>query len=102
MFVYTNQLGTPSYQSEVKTRFHRYSPNLTETTVSAYSADRKLKLDYTFYLNRSDDFTRVYYKLKVKGKMTTKHCYIKFNPVSLCFIHLKKNNRFYKTCRYII
>jgi hypothetical protein len=67
MFVYENQAGTRNHHSEVKTRFQRYSPNLTETTVSAYSADRKLKLDYTFYLNRSDDFTRVYYKLKVKA-----------------------------------
>jgi hypothetical protein len=71
MFVYVNQSGGRKYQSEVKTRFQRYSPNLTETTVSAYSADRKLKLDYTFYLNRSDDFTRVYYKLKVTALENT-------------------------------
>lgn len=66
-FIYINSSNARQYQSEVKTRFQRYSPNLTETTVSAYSADRKLKLDYTFYLNRSDDFTRVFYKLKVKA-----------------------------------
>ncbi len=70
MFVYTTG-NSRVYQSEVKTRFPRYSPNLTETSVSAYSADRKLKLDYTFYLNRSDDFTRVYYKVKVKALENT-------------------------------
>jgi hypothetical protein len=67
MFVYNNQSGARDYHSEVKTRFQRYSPNLTETTVSSYSTDKKLKFDYTFYLNRSDDYTRVYYKLKVKA-----------------------------------
>lgn len=67
MWVYTDANDTRVYQSEVKTRFQRYSPNLTETSVSAYSSDKKLKLDYTFYLNRSDDFTRIYYKVKVKA-----------------------------------
>ncbi len=67
MWIYKNENNQRIYQSEVKTRFERYSPNLTETSVSAYSSDQKLKLDYTFYLNRSDDFTRVYYKLKIKA-----------------------------------
>ena len=55
----------------VKTKFHRYSPNLSETTVGAISADNKLKFEYTFYLNRSDDYFRVYYKIKVEALENT-------------------------------
>ena len=68
---YTNNTNTRIYQSQVKTRFPKYGPNLTETSISAYSTDNKLKLDYTFYLNRSDDFTRVYYKIKIKALQAT-------------------------------
>ena len=71
MWVYTNENNQRIYQSQVKTRFQRYSPNLTETSISAYSSDNKLKLDYTFYLNRSDYFLRVYYKIKVKALEAT-------------------------------
>lgn len=67
MFIYNNDSGTRIYQSEVKTDFKKYSPNLTETSISAISSDDKLKLDYTFYLNRSDDFTRIYYKVRVEA-----------------------------------
>ncbi len=66
-FVYYDETGKRIYQKEVKTRFKRYGPNLSETSVSAISADNALKLDYTFFLNRSDDFLRVYYKVKVKA-----------------------------------
>lgn len=55
------------YQSQVKTRFKKYGPNLSETSISTYSADNKLKMDYSFQLQRSDDFLRVYYKVKVKA-----------------------------------
>jgi len=68
---YTNNTNTRIYQSQVKTRFPKYGPNLTETSISTYSTDNKLKLDYTFYLNRSDDFTRVYYKIKIKALQAT-------------------------------
>jgi Secretion system C-terminal sorting domain len=71
MWIYKNSSNTRIYQSQVKTRFKKYGPNLTETSVSAYSSDNKLKLDYTFYLNRSDDYTRVYYKLKIKALQAT-------------------------------
>ncbi len=71
MWIYDNDVGERIFQKEVKTRFKRYSPNLTETSVSAYSSDNKLKLDYTFYLNRSDDFVRVYYKVKIKALTNT-------------------------------
>lgn len=64
---YNNNSNTRIYQSQVKTRFPKYGPNLTETSISTYSTDNKLKLDYTFYLNRSDDFVRVYYKIKIKA-----------------------------------
>lgn len=67
MGFYQNSANTRIYQSQVKTRFPKYSPNLTETAISTYSTDNKLKLDYTFYLNRSDDFVRVYYKIKIKA-----------------------------------
>lgn len=67
MWVYEDATGSRKYQSQVKTRFNKYSPNLTETSISAISSDEKLKLDYTFYLNRSDDFTRVYYKVKIEA-----------------------------------
>ncbi len=67
MWVYTDENNQRVHQKEVKTRFQRYSPNLAETSISAYSADNKLKLDYTFYLNRSDDFMRIYYKVKFKA-----------------------------------
>lgn len=67
MWVYTDDNNQRIYQSEVKTRFQRYSPNLTETSISAYTSDHKLKLDYSFYLNRSDDYVRVYYKIKIKA-----------------------------------
>ena len=71
MWVYTDDTNKRIYQSQVKTRFQRYSPNLTETSISAYSSDNKLKLDYTFYLNRSDDYIRVYYKIKLKALENT-------------------------------
>lgn len=67
MWVYTDDNNQRIYQSQVKTRFQRYSPNLTETSISAYSSDNKLKLDYTFFLNRSDDYVRVFYKIKIKA-----------------------------------
>ncbi len=67
MWVYVNDSGERIYQKGTKTRFQRYSPNLTETSLSAFSSDDKLKLDYTFYLNRSDDYVRVYYKVKIKA-----------------------------------
>ncbi len=67
MFVYKDASNTRRYQSQVKTQFKKYSPNLTETSISALSSDEKLKFDYTFYLNRSDDFTRVYYKVKLEA-----------------------------------
>ena len=62
---YTNSNNQRIYQSQVKTAFKRYGPNLSETSISTLSSDLKLKLDYTFYLNRSNDFTRVYYKVKL-------------------------------------
>lgn len=62
---YTNASNQRIYQSQVKTKFKRYGPNLSETSISAISSDLKLKLDYTFYLNRSNDMTRVYYKVKL-------------------------------------
>ena len=71
IWIYKNSEGNRIYQSQVKTRFKKYGPNLTETSVSAYSSDNALKLDYTFYLNRSDDYTRVYYKLKIKALQAT-------------------------------
>ncbi len=67
LFVYEDANNNRRYQSQVKTDFKKYSPNLTETSISALSSDQKLKFDYTFYLNRSDDFTRVYYKIKIKA-----------------------------------
>ena len=67
MWIYEDTNNTRQYQSEVKTDFKKYSPNLTETTIGAVSADRKLKLDYTFYLNRSDDYLRVYYKINIEA-----------------------------------
>ncbi len=67
MFIYEDDSNARMYQSEVKTHFQKYSPNLTETSISAYSADRNLKFDYTFYLKRSDDFTRVYYKVAMEA-----------------------------------
>ena len=51
--VYFNGQNKKVHQSEVKVDFKRYSPNLTETTVATVSADKKLKMDYTFYLNRT-------------------------------------------------
>ena len=71
MWVYVDNANTVQYQSEVKTKFTRYSPNLTETTIGAVSADRKLKLDYTFYLNRSDDYNRIYYKINIEALKNT-------------------------------
>jgi len=67
MWCYINQEGKRLYHQEPKVRFKKYSPNLTETSLSALSGDQKMKLDYTFYLNRSDDAMRVYYKVKMKA-----------------------------------
>ena len=69
--VYNDAANTRHYQSEVKTKFHRYSPNLSETTIGAISEDKKIKLDYTFYLNRSDDYTRIYYKVNIEALQNT-------------------------------
>jgi Secretion system C-terminal sorting domain len=71
MFVYNNNSNTRIYQSQVKTRFKKYGPNLTETSIATYSSDNKLKLDYSFFLNRSDDFVRVFYKIKIKALENT-------------------------------
>jgi Secretion system C-terminal sorting domain len=71
LFFYNNSANTRIYQSQVKTQFKKYGPNLTETAISMYSSDNKLKLDYTFYLNRSDDFIRVFYKVKLKALENT-------------------------------
>jgi hypothetical protein len=64
---YTNESNQRIYQSEVKTKFKRYGPNLTETSISAISSDNKLKIDYTFFLNRSSDMTRVFYNVKLRA-----------------------------------
>ncbi len=64
---YTNASNQRIYQSQVKTRFKRYGPNLSETSIATISSDLKLKMDYTFHLNRSNDMTRVYYKLKLRA-----------------------------------
>ena len=64
---YRNSNNQRIYQSQVKTTFKRYGPNLSETSISAVSSDLKLKLNYTFYLNRSNDMTRVYYKVKLRA-----------------------------------
>lgn len=67
MWVYDDTNGLKQYQTEVKTDFKRYSPNLTETTIGAVSNDKKLKWNYTFFLNRSDDYTRIYYKVNIEA-----------------------------------
>ncbi len=67
LFRYDNGSGSRIYQSQVKTRFVKYGPNLTETKIGTYSSDNALKMDYTFQLQRSDDYLRVYYKVKVKA-----------------------------------
>ncbi|WP_139958822.1 T9SS type A sorting domain-containing protein [Flavicella sediminum] len=69
--IYEDGTGTRNYHAQVKTDFKAYSPNLTETSISAVSEDQKLKFDYTFYLNRSDDFTRLYYKITVEALENT-------------------------------
>lgn len=71
LFFYDNSSNTRIYQSQVKTQFKKYGPNLSETAISMYSSDNKLKLDYTFYLNRSDDFLRVFYKVKLQALQNT-------------------------------
>ncbi len=63
--------GQKNYQSEVKTKFHKYGPNLAETSVSFYSSDKKIRTTYTFFMNRSDDMNRAYYKVKVDALGTT-------------------------------
>lgn len=67
LFRYEDTSGNKYYQSQVKTRFKKYGPNLSETSISTYSSDMKLKMDYTYFLNRADDFLRVYFKIKVKA-----------------------------------
>lgn len=69
--VFVNGNNNRQYHKQVKTDFKRYSPNLTETTISSVTSDLKLKIDYTFYLNRSDDFTRVYYRINYKALANT-------------------------------
>ncbi|MDO6803065.1 T9SS type A sorting domain-containing protein [Wenyingzhuangia sp. 1_MG-2023] len=71
MLIYEDGNGTRNHHAQVKTQFKAYSPNLTETAISAISEDEKLKFDYTFYLNRSDDFTRLYYKITVEALENT-------------------------------
>ncbi len=65
--VYENSAGNRDYQSEPRTDFQKYGPNLTETTVSFLSSDKKIQTEYTYFINRSDDFNRTYYKVKVKA-----------------------------------
>ncbi|MDO6803066.1 hypothetical protein Q4595_11460 [Wenyingzhuangia sp. 1_MG-2023] len=71
MLIYEDGNGKRNHHAQVKTRFKAYSPNLTETHISSISEDNKLKFDNTFYLNRSDDFTRVYYKITVEALENT-------------------------------
>ncbi len=71
ILVYEDETGSRNYHSQVKTDFKAYSPNLTETSISAISEDKKLKFDYTFHINRSDDFTRIYYKINVEALENT-------------------------------
>lgn len=64
---YVDDSGERLIHTETKTQFKRHSPNLTETSFSALSGDKKMELDATFYLNSADDFMRVFYKIKVKA-----------------------------------
>ena len=66
MFAYENNSGR-IHLAQAKTKFDRYSPNLTETSLSFLSEDGKLKCDSTFYLVRSDDIFRLYYRVKMEA-----------------------------------
>ena len=76
--IYFNTSNQKIYQTQNKIRFKRYGPNLSETSYSGYSSDNKLKLDYTFYINRSDDYTRLYYKVKIKALQNTSYNRLEF------------------------
>lgn len=59
--------GAEIISTEATTEFVKYGPNLSETRVSFYSEDKKVLTTFTFFLNRSDDYKRVYYKVEVKA-----------------------------------
>lgn len=65
--VYVDSSQNRDFQSEAKTEFQSHGPNLSETTIGFLSSDKKLQTEYSFFLNRSDDFNRVYYKVKIKA-----------------------------------
>ena len=64
--VYRNASNQKVFFVEPKVNFKKYGPNLTDTEITALSTDSKVKLNFNFALNRSDDYTRIYYKIKYK------------------------------------
>ena len=92
--VYFNSSNTKIYQTQNKIRFHKYGPNLTETSYSGFSSDNKLKLDYTFYLSRSDDYLRVFYKIKIKALQNIGFTRLSFFQLGADSYHTQKAQTF--------
>jgi hypothetical protein len=62
--VYYDQNFEKQYNSRMRTHYRRYGPNLTEVTYAGRSLDRKIDLQYTVSLYRSDDITRGVYRFR--------------------------------------
>ncbi len=62
--VYYNQEVEKQSNSRMKTLHRRLGPNLTEVTYAGTSYDRKIDLEYTVSLYRTDDIVRGIYRLR--------------------------------------
>jgi hypothetical protein len=59
--------GRADSLSEDRIDFDKYGPCLTDTSFTYFALDKKVRTTVTFYLNRSDDFNRVYHRVKIEA-----------------------------------
>ena len=83
--VYYNGSNQKQWNSRMKTRFTRYSPNKTEVTYAGQSADGKIDLACTASIFRSDDYLRVLYHMRYDVKQP-----VTFNR--LAFLQVASDN----------
>jgi hypothetical protein len=62
--VYYNELNRKQWNSRMRTMYRRYCPNLTEVTYSGRTADKKIDLQYTVGIFRTDDIVRGIYRFR--------------------------------------
>jgi len=62
--VYYDESNRKQWNSRMRTMYRRYCPNLTEVTYAGRTADKKIDLQYTVGIFRTDDIVRGIYRFR--------------------------------------